>query len=337
MAGDDNGYLKTIIGSTILIVTCFGLFLNLTGIYTLRSGPKSNKLFNNMVICLLIFDTWYLITSPFFFFGLQHEHFKWNALAYINVYWGNPCGHMAVFGTISMTLAISHERYLAIKKPLIHNRNNLEFDQKKRLLLYFIPCLLMSIFFNIPRFFNFDIVVNNATVDDYSISTKLSASACCKMYKFYYEFIFNSIIFGIIPILLLIFLSYQTFVKLKEHNIQRIAVAANNKEDVNRASQQQEGNMAKVMFGLSSLFLICHLPRILFMAFVGITGKHHDRCEKQEPGWPMDTFGIFVYLAVFLVMVNSSIGTLTYCAMNYEFRQHLLKLLKSCYTPCKRK
>ena len=35
-----------------------------------------------------------------------------------------------------------------------------------------------------------------------------------------------------------------------------IAVATNNKEDVNRASQQQEGNMAKVMFGLSTLFLI---------------------------------------------------------------------------------
>ena len=336
-APEDEGHLKLIIALLILVITSFGLILNITGIYTLCKIAKVCKLFNHMVICLLLFDCWFLITSPFFYLGLQHEYFKCELLAWINVYWGMPCGHMAMFGTITMTLAISHERYLAIKDPLEHNSSfDADIAQKKRLLMYVIPSLIMSIGLNITRFFNFEIIPRvNGTTN--SISTKLTELACDPNYLLYNEFLFNAIIIGILPFVLLTVFSCRTFIALRRHNAERSRLLGND-EDIHRRRQQQEVNMAKVMLGLSSVFLVCHFLRMLVNCWVGITRRRYDRCDRQDrtAGWPLDSYGILVNIAVFMVMVNSSIGTLTYCAMNAEFRQHLLYSLKRVCCVCKR-
>merc|ERR1712141_461766 len=108
-----------------------------------------------------------------------------------------------------MTLAISHERYLAIREPVHYNRSLAgEQKQRKRLLIYLIPTIILSIASNIPRFYTFSTEHNNETN---SIELKLDWG-CNKNYLLYYTFLFNTVPFGIVPFTLLIFLGYKTLV-----------------------------------------------------------------------------------------------------------------------------
>ena len=134
---DEEKEVKLIISAILIcLVTCLGLILNITGIWTIYKIPKTCKVFNNMIICLLAFDCWLLTTAPFFFFGLQHEYFSCKPCAWLVPYWAVPCGHMGAFCTIMMTLAISHERYLAISNPFNYNQSLISNQsQTKRLLV----------------------------------------------------------------------------------------------------------------------------------------------------------------------------------------------------------
>ena len=84
----DVSKLKTedVLGAAIIcLVALGGLAMNLTGVFTISKMPKKVKLFNNLIICLLLFDSWFLISAPFFFFGL-HLRFKFTIFFYVVSY-----------------------------------------------------------------------------------------------------------------------------------------------------------------------------------------------------------------------------------------------------------
>jgi hypothetical protein len=310
------------------VVICFvsvaGLVLNITGIHTIRNIPKNCKLFNNLIICLLSFDSCILITAPFFFFGVKHEHFDCMICAWLVPYWAVPFGHMALHGSVIMTLAISHERYLAVRDPLHRNQALITDEaQKKRLLVYLIPTLIVVVSANIPRFFDFEILTNSLTT---YVKLSLTDQMCNRHYIIFYETILNNIIFGFVPFFCLIFLGYKTYRAFKEHNSQR-AELFNQEND--RIGEMQERQMAKVMTSLVLTFVVCHSPRIALHCYNSI--KHRKRCDIKEFGYPMDLYMIANQLCVFMVLVNSSIGTILYCATSSEFRNHLFLNLKKCF------
>jgi len=334
---EENSLKLTISAILICLVTFLGLISNITGICTIWKIPKQCKLFNNMVICLLAFDCWVLTTAPFFFFGLKHEYFGCKPCAWLVPYWAFPCGHMGTFGTILMTLAISHERYLAIRQPFHYNQSLIsESSQRKRLLIYLIPALILSICLNIPRFFNFEVRTNSTA---HLMTINLTRLGCNEEYLLYYEFLANTIPFGVIPFLVLIFLSYKTFRNLRCHNIQ-MKISGINDQKVDKLRRQEEEQMAKVMVGLVVVFLLCHFLRIFLNTWTGIKGARGDidRCDHQAGTGTLDGYGMAVQLSVFMVMVNSAIGTITYGVINSEFRKHLLCNLKEtlrCIIGCK--
>ena len=321
----EEGHVKLIIIAVLIcLVTCFGLISNIIGICTIWKIPKTCKLFNHMVICLLVFDCWFLTASPLFFFGLQHEYFSCKLCAWLLSYWAVPCGYMAVFGTILMTLAISHERYLVIRNPFHYNQALLsDRAQKKRLLIYLVPALTISIIFSIPRFFVFEIRTNSTTN---AITIPLTNLGCDQDYLLYYEFLASTILFGVIPFVLLTFMCYKTLKKLRSHNTE-LRLAGINNENSSHVRRQQEEQMAKVMVGLVVEFLILHFVRIFLNIYSGIM-ERCNRCDNKEITWLLDSYGIVVHLSVLMVMVNASIDTITYCAINSEFRRQLFCNLK---------
>ena len=323
---DDNAVVKLTASAVVIsLIACLGLISNIIGICTIWKIPKRCKLFNNMIICLLAFDCWFLITAPFFFFGLNHEFFQCKFCAWLVPYWAVPFGHASFYATLMMTLAISHERYLAIRNPLNYNQSLIsEGSQRKRLLMYLIPTFILSVGLSVPRFLNFEIQTNTTTNE---LTVNLTRLGCDKDYLFYNEFLVTTIGFGVIPWLVLIFLSFQTLKILRAHNKQmkRSGITDRN-TDIQRS--QEEDSMAKVMVGLVVIFLVCHFLRICINTIIGITGRRSGRCEgKHEPG-TLDSHGIVVQLSVFMVMVNSAIGTITYCVINAEFRNHLKDMFK---------
>ena len=317
---------KKLLAATVVIciVGVSGLVLNITGIHTIRNIPRRCKLFNNLIICLLSFDSWILITAPFFFFGLKHEHFKCKICAWLVPYWSIPCGHMALHGAVIMTLAISHERYLAVRDPLHHNQALITDEaQKKQLLVYLIPTLILVIFVNIPRFFDFEIITNSSTS---TLNLSLTDQICNTYYIIFYETILSNIMFGIVPFFSLIFLGYKTYKAFKKHNSQRAEIF---NEETDKRGRMQERQMAKVMTSLVITFLVCHSPRIALYCYNSI--KNRKRCSIKEFGYPMDLYMIANQFSMFMVLLNSSIGTILYSATSSEFRNHLISNLTKCF------
>ena len=43
--------------------------------------------------------------------------------------------------------------------------------------------------------------------------------------------------------------------------------------------------------------------------------------KERSQDWPLDEFAMINHISVLMVMINSSVGTLVYSAMNKEFRK----------------
>ena len=64
-----------------------------------------------------------------------------------------PTKEVTLTASIFLTVAISHERYIAIQKPIIH-RQLMKSSKSRWLLLmkYIIPIIIASILINVPHF-----------------------------------------------------------------------------------------------------------------------------------------------------------------------------------------
>ena len=291
---------------------------------------KRCKLFDHLLICLLVFDCIVLLTAPIFLFGSKHKYFNCDACAYMVQYWSFHVGHMGLFGTVLMTLAISHERYLAIKDPVHYNRAlKDEYDQRKRLLTYLIPTIFLSIGGNIPRFFTFKIEYKGNTTE------LMLDLGCDHDYLFYYTFLFNTILVGIVPFCLLIFFGFRTFKRLRHHHKQfrRSAIPSDDEE---RLRGQEEEQMAKVMVAIVAVFLLHHFLRIFLNTMDGIKKSRWDRCSNfgRHTG-KEDVYLVMVGVSVFMEILNSCIGPIIYGVMNGEFRKELSNRFKKALTWCR--
>ena len=304
---------------------CFlGLLVIMVTIMITWKMKKRCKLFDHLLICLLVFDGIVLLTAPIFLFGLKHKYFQCDACAYLVQYWCFPVGHMGTFGTVLMTLAISHERYLAIREPVHYNRSLAgEQKQRKRLLIYLIPTIILSIASNIPRFYTFSTEHNNATD---SIELKLDWG-CDKNYLLYYTFLYNTVPFGFVPFTLLIFLGYKTLQRLRYHQTQfRRSALQGDEED--RLKGQEEEQMAKVMIGIVIVFLVNHFLRIFLNTVDGIQQQRYTRCTGNgKYVGKEDKYLAIVIVSIFMEILNSIIDPLIYAVMSTEFRKELLKTL----------
>lgn len=64
---------------------------------------------------------------------------------YLFPYFLLPCSHIAMAGTIFMTMAISIERYLGLCHPLLN-------PYSRKAWFYIVPVLVVAIALNIPKF-----------------------------------------------------------------------------------------------------------------------------------------------------------------------------------------
>ena len=316
---------------TQVFICSLGLILNSVTIRTVWKTRKRCKLFDNLLICLLLYDCLVLVTCPFFLFGIKHAYFRCSACAYVLAYVAFPIGHMGTFGTIFMTLAISHERYLAIRDPFHYNTFSKEDkDQRNRLLTYLIPATLLSFGGNIPRFFTFKVEFEDDKLE------LLLDLGCNENYLFYYTFLVNTIPFGAIPFLLLIYFGVRTFRRLQIHHGQfrRSSIYSVN-EDLTR--RQHEEGMAKVMVAIVAVYSITHFLRFFLHAMDGITKSRWNRCSKygRHTG-KEDVYLIVVGISIFMEIINSSMSPIIYCIIYPDFRREFSNRFKKLTTIWKR-
>ena len=147
------------------IVMIIGAILNCVNIHVIWTKYERTNTFYRMLIILLCFDNCVLITWINLSLSLA---FRLNNSVILQMvpYFSYPFTHMSISASTFMTIAISHERYRAIKDPFKYRQDkNAPGVQNYRLKMYLFIVLFISVAFNIPYFMDLEVRHVKLSVD----------------------------------------------------------------------------------------------------------------------------------------------------------------------------
>ena len=145
-------------------LTISGLVMNFATIFVLSQSSVSKKNFDRLVVALCMFDFAFL---SFYLIAVLQKYFdlKVKLLVILFPKCIYPLREIVFSASIFTTIAIAHERYGAIRNPLVHHRSlkSARFRQyskqhanlrlKYRYQKYIFSVLFCAVICNIPRFF----------------------------------------------------------------------------------------------------------------------------------------------------------------------------------------
>ena len=142
----------------ITIVSVLGMIMNVTGIYILTITKSMKNTFHFLLVGLYCYDTTFLMSHIFLNMNLKynrsHGIFVKIGTRFIKLLYS------AVFNaSVFMIVAISHERFIAMRYPLLHHQL-MESKRSRRLhfIKYFLPILILSCILVIPEYMKFEFV-----------------------------------------------------------------------------------------------------------------------------------------------------------------------------------
>ena len=136
---------------TCAVVVC-GIFLNSISIHIIWKKYRKIGIFYQMLLRLLFIDICVLVT--WFIFSLYGAfEVKQTYLLYIIAYGIYPLIHIVLSASTFMTIAISHERYRAVKFPIQYTED-MKVPQvvTRRLFMYTFTVILLSVVYNLSYF-----------------------------------------------------------------------------------------------------------------------------------------------------------------------------------------
>ena len=124
---------------------------------------SKQNIFNYLLICLLCADIGFLLNRVVY---IALHHFI-TSDRWINQLMPNfihPMYYIMLTLSIFFTVAISHERFIAIQYPIIHNQKMKSAKSRRiSLMLYLVVIVLVTILFHLPKFFEMDVVWKTST------------------------------------------------------------------------------------------------------------------------------------------------------------------------------
>ena len=234
---------------TCVVVVC-GIFLNAISVHIIWKKYSKSSIFYQMLLRLLCIDICVLVT--WFAFSL-HVAFKVEhvVLLYMIAYGIYPLIHIALSASTFMTIAISHERYKAVKYPIKYTED-MRAPQvlTRRLWIYTIIVILFSVVYNLTYFFEVKVIfctifsdsnnnmplrnntfqgqeckfIENRTIYNYGNGSSYTAALGRTIlgknedYLKYYMFLTRLIISGFIPIISLTYFNIEIFRAIKKNN-----------------------------------------------------------------------------------------------------------------------
>lgn len=148
-----HGYWVQSVAS--IIVSISGSVLNVITITILSNVELKRLFFNKLLICLTIFDIFFLLNSIYESFRLHITGTDYCSLQGHVLFFLFPMRKIVMCCSIYMTLVLTFERYLAVARPIAHRNRSIGSSEGKRVLKYVSPVIFFSIIFHIPTFFAF--------------------------------------------------------------------------------------------------------------------------------------------------------------------------------------
>lgn len=156
-------------------------------------------------------------------------------------------------------------------------------------------------------------------------------------YTHYYKVWSNLVVTAIIPITVLVFCNFSIFLQLRKSRKEMVASrqSSNNAHNLNNddhsnsnggnnSSQSPDYSLAMILAGIVIVFVFCHSFRF-FLAFyqVSTVEKTTSCIEKGKKAAHPSWLYVISALNHLMLMVNSSINFIIYCAVGSRFRQAL--------------
>ena len=170
MEGTINILVNGVCTSTVVII---GVILNCVAIHIVWKHYERTNIFYQMLIHLLCQDICVLVTwmnlSLFVAFGISNS-----VIIHMVPYFSYPSTHIAITASTFMTVAIAHERYLAVRYPMKYSEGMKSIKATtNRLRMYLAIVFCISVGINIPHFMDLevtyvDISAYNANVTQFN-------------------------------------------------------------------------------------------------------------------------------------------------------------------------
>ena len=343
-------------GSIPICVT--GIVLNLTTIVIVLGSKLSANFFNWLVICLVIFDTNFLLVGILEVCRKQLGESSF--LNYLFVYITHFYRSVILLCSEYMTILLALERYQALSNcvecrcnSLIRTRYNLKRYfalHKYRLIKYVGPVIVFASIFYIPKLMELTIAYQEICVNSTINSSANISEIICNfmevitptklryndMYVMWYLNVTNKSITLVVPFVSLIYLNFNIFWSLKQH-VSKLRLRRENievYEALNDVDVEKERKIAKkeknmiqqtlMLFAIVILFLISHTPRTILNLEEWIYAEEYENARKTNCYWVQYWTLFLTPISHLLLQVNSMSSAFIYCIFNSLFREAMI-------------
>lgn len=308
-------------GVLVLVVGLIGFVGNLLSLFVL-SRPSLRDVFHQLLFALACFDILYIVCGGinYTFRGFNSESDVYTILL---PYFFHPFSHIAMAGTIFMTLAITIERYLGLCHPLLN-------PQSRKAWFYVVPVVFVSTLLNVPKFMEINLKFgeDNKTTGELVPGTENVPNVGPSNLRMSPDYIRGYLMWtrlfttAVIPVTLLFFL-----------NIMIIRDVLTSAKKVNRFGsarrQRKEINLSMVLLAIVFLFFLCHACRIILDIYEFSNMDKLINCPiKHRTGFrPPFLMHALMYISHFATILNSSLNFFVYCLVGHTFRRELCRTL----------
>ena len=338
-------------GFGAILIGCIGILLNCTTIFVLLSGDLAASFFNWLLVCLAVFDNFFLLSGILEAF--RNHIGSTNFHDYMFVMFFYPFRATVMLCSIYTTMMLALERHNAMTKPLAHQGNGFRSGRRSlkkylslhgtRLLKYIGPIVLCSTLFHIPKLLEVGIEshqnckkpgLNDSCNFGYEIAiTRLRSN---NHYNLWYLNIGNLLVTVAIPLVSLTYLNVSIYLKFKQFlQRQPLVRGASDSNDVVshtieklRKREKDMVQQTRVLFSIVILFGLFHILRII-LNIEEFTSLDEMKKAKEVKGCEWLQYWTIISSAVshLLLQINSSVNFVIYCYFNKSFRDELISRL----------
>ncbi|XP_064618627.1 FMRFamide receptor-like [Lineus longissimus] len=290
--------LDKIFAILTIVITPPGLLGNILTI-TVLTHKSMRSSTNNYLCALAIWDTVVILTA----LHLISLYILFPTLTYA-VPFVYPVGLTAQTATIWITVSFTVERYIAVCHPL--KATSMCTIRRARVVLGCVT--ICSWIYNLPRWFEYTLDVPPG-IPAPMVTTEFGKNIVFK--EIYFIWLYLPVM-CIIPLSVLAVLNVFLVRAVRESQRQR--------SDMN-VRQSRENNVTIMLVSVVVVFIICQVPALVYNVAYAI---------NQDDVNHVKSYFLLSSCRNYLVVVNSTVNFLLYCAFGQKFRRTFIRIICPC-------
>lgn len=301
-------------------VGMIGMVGNILSIAVLVTRDMRKHSFNQLLVGLAIFDLTFIVCGvpvhafPILNISKLTQLVQSWMYGVVYKYFLYPFTTISYTGSVYMTTAITIERYIAVCKPLRYREFIAELSPNVRTMIYVIPVTIFSVLLNLPKFFEIEVAYYNGTLEYFMADLRTDPTY---VWWYTHSFIIHPFLTTtILPICLLCGLNYKIY---RGICASRCRVQASNNHG--------EVNLAMVFVTICSIFVCCHILRIILALQAFTRASEISDCIASNKSYiPPIELVCMESISHIMIMINSSCNFIVYCTLSTHFKVFMCKL-----------